>query len=487
MKEWSPYQAKIFTTYSDTDHNITISAVPGAGKSTVLKQLCKMTAPDLDSIFLAFNKSIVEELKTSLPSRVEVSTLHGLGCRSLFSHFGNVKIESNKTFKFLKKLVKSWDMDKVEQKENHYLFLISDLYNLYRLNLCKDMEELKLAAIKQGLAFNKLMLVHTEELIVKITKYNKRRVHKQFEIDFADMIYLPVVLNVRVKKYDRVFIDESQDLNRCQHSLVDMITKRTGRFVAVGDEKQCIYSFLGADPESFEMFIKKPNTVKLPLSITYRCGKKIVDKVNTVFEGVEAFPGASDGVVDEDASMEDVEEGDMVLCRNNAPLAEAYLSLVERHQKCYIKGSDIGKNILKMISPYRHYTTETCLGHLYDELDKIAVKLAEQGNPNPQAHPSYTKYSDNIHVLKIVFHEFDRVDECIHIIEDMFKDHGSGTVLSTIHKSKGLENSRVFIVEPDLLPSKWAKEDWEIQQERNLMYVAYSRAKDKLGFIHKIN
>ena len=487
MKDWSPYQEKIFTTYSDTDQNITISAVPGAGKSTVLKHLCKMTAVDLSTIFLAFNKSIVNELKGNLPSRIEVSTLHGLGCRALFSHFGNVKIESNKTFKFLKKLVKGWDMDEVEQSENHYLFILSDLYNLYRLNLCTNIEELKLAAIKQGIALNKGILVHVGELIEKLTRYNSKRVHKSFEIDFADMIYLPVILNVRVKKYDRVFIDESQDLNMCQHKLVDMVLKPSGKFVAVGDEKQCIYSFLGADPESFALFTKKPNTVKLPLSITYRCGKKIVDKINTIFDGVETFPGAIDGVVDENSHMDDVEEGDMVLCRNNAPLAEAYLSLVGRHQKCYIKGSDIGKDILKMIRPYNHYTTDTCLEHLYDELDKIAVKLAEQGNPNPQAHNSYIKYSDNISVLKIVFHEFDRVSECVHIIEGMFKDHGSGTVLSTIHKSKGLESDRVFIVEPGLLPSKWAKEDWELKQERNLQYVAYSRAKEKLGFIHKIN
>ena len=55
--------------------------------------------------------------------------------------------------------------------------------------------------------------------------------------------------------------------------------------------------------------------------------------------------------------------------------------------------------------------------------------------------------------------------------------------LTNIHRAKGLENDRVFILCPSLLPSRLAHKDWEIKAEQNLIYVAYTRAKKSLNFI----
>ena len=70
-------------------------------------------------------------------------------------------------------------------------------------------------------------------------------------------------------------------------------------------------------------------------------------------------------------------------------------------------------------------------------------------------------------------------------IDEIFpkRDKKDGISLSTIHKAKGLEANNVFIACESLMPSKAAKKDWEIRQEYNLMYVAYTRAKNILGFI----
>ena len=63
-------------------------------------------------------------------------------------------------------------------------------------------------------------------------------------------------------------------------------------------------------------------------------------------------------------------------------------------------------------------------------------------------------------------------------------DNGSGICLSTIHKSKGLENDRVFIICEDKMPLKGCMNiPWMAEQEWNLIYVAYTRAKHYLGFI----
>lgn len=58
-------------------------------------------------------------------------------------------------------------------------------------------------------------------------------------IDFDDMCYLPVRMRLKMAKYDRVFCDEAQDLNKVQHYLVVGSLAREGRFFGVGDPYQC--------------------------------------------------------------------------------------------------------------------------------------------------------------------------------------------------------------------------------------------------------
>ena len=69
--------------------------------------------------------------------------------------------------------------------------------------------------------------------------------------------------------------------------------------------------------------------------------------------------------------------------------------------------------------------------------------------------------------------------------DDHNKNHARGkVVLSTIHKAKGLEANRVFVLDNHLFFPKWVKPGtWQETQERNLVYVAVTRPKNYLGFI----
>jgi DNA helicase-2/ATP-dependent DNA helicase PcrA len=53
----------------------------------------------------------------------------------------------------------------------------------------------------------------------------------------------------------------------------------------------------------------------------------------------------------------------------------------------------------------------------------------------------------------------------------------------TIHKSKGLENNTIFILHPELLPHPAATQEWQMQQESNLKYVAITRAIENLIWV----
>lgn len=87
MVKWSDRQEAIFDEYERTRNNIMISATAGAGKSATIIECCRRTSPTKKVLFMAFNKSIAEELKTKVPDRIDVSTFHSKGLRTLYSNF----------------------------------------------------------------------------------------------------------------------------------------------------------------------------------------------------------------------------------------------------------------------------------------------------------------------------------------------------------------------------------------------------------------
>ena len=68
-------------------------------------------------------------------------------------------------------------------------------------------------------------------------------------------------------------------------------------------------------------------------------------------------------------------------------------------------------------------------------------------------------------------------------LQSVFADGESGVTFSTVHQAKGLEAERVFIARPDLMPLARVRQEWELQQELNIEYVAYTRSKSELYFL----
>jgi superfamily I DNA/RNA helicase len=76
------------------------------------------------------------------------------------------------------------------------------------------------------------------------------------------------------------------------------------------------------------------------------------------------------------------------------------------------------------------------------------------------------------------------IRQLIQSIEALFKDDGGGVTLATVHKAKGMEYNRVFVLDAhELMPCPWAKRPSDASQELNLCYVAATRAKRELYYI----
>ena len=358
---------------------------------------------------------------------------------------------------------------------------ILKLIDLGRVNLVRNEGELDELAFKHNL----ILLDNEIEKAIQGIRWGETETSV---IDFTDMIYPPVVKNLHMFQFDWVFIDECQDLNAAQRGLFLKCVKKTGRFVAVGDPRQAIYGFAGADVESFNLLKCIPHTVKLPLSVCYRCDSTIIDLAKSIVPQIEARDNAPAGVVCNESVIADVKDGDMVLCRVSAPLVKLCMRYISQGVKAYVKGRDIGKNLINMIKKTNRKRMPEVMEKLERELGRIIGKVVAKTHCSEQeARESdvYRSYEDKLNVITILSEGLEDADEVMDRIDMIFSDDSkNGICLSTVHKSKGLESDRVFIICPDKFYVKSCmRVPWMAEQERNLVYVAITRAKHFLGFV----
>ena len=304
------------------------------------------------------------------------------------------------------------------------------------------------------------------------------------QFDFMDMIYQPYIdASIRLPKFDYVFCDESQDFSLAQQEVIRKALNRKGRLITVGDESQAIYGFAGADVDSYARLAELNGYSRsMPLSVCYRCAKNIVMEAREIVPHIEYSPDAELGVV-RWGSLSDIERGDWVLCRNLKPLVQTYLWLLKHRIKARIRGKDIGEGIVALIVKTGARTL-TGLLHLLDaEEAKLLRRLAERGVRNPSLHPKIELLHQRRDVIETLMVEVDSVPALISTISGIFTDEVKGICLSTIHKAKGLENERIFFLCPELIPSKFATQPWQFEQERNLRYVAITRARRELVYV----
>ena len=482
---WDKNQKLIFREIMTSPSNISIKATAGSGKSTVLVELANLLPPSLTSIFVAFNNKTVNELRERLPNKFKTSTLHSLGLEIIKNNFGTgVVLSGGKVYNFAQKLIGTNKEIKTKEK-NSRIYYAKEGYNYLRSTMTdiNDMSAVENMLERFGLSSNYGYedLYNLDKMIHKYDSKRRKR-NEKFEIDFGDMIYLPVKLNLRVEKYDNVLLDECQDLNLSQHLLIDKIIKRSGRLISVGDKFQQIYLFAGSDKSSFDRFSLRDNTKELPLSVSYRCSKSVVNEAKKYNPTIVANPSAIEGFVGE-AYLDEVKEGDAVLCRNNSPLFSAYLDFINDGKKAYIVGKDIAERFHSLIKPYLKSHLGALEKSLYRQLDNIESALSIKGVKSPEKHPKFQSFLDIAKSLFVLMESCSNMKDLVNKIDEVFCPQKNSIELSSIHKSKGLEYNNVFLLRRDMIPSKFAKTDEEIQQENHLMFVAITRAKSDFYYI----
>ena len=132
--------------------------------------------------------------------------------------------------------------------------------------------------------------------IAEVYERYQKRLKENNAIDFDDIINYtikilmenPDVLEYYSNKFQYVLVDEYQDTNKSQFTLVTLLASKHGNITAVGDNDQGIYSFRGADISNILNFEKDfPGTKIIKLEQNYRCTGNILKVANAVIKNNE--------------------------------------------------------------------------------------------------------------------------------------------------------------------------------------------------------
>ena len=499
----TPQHAAFFAWVEDPapSHRAAIlEAVAGSGKTSTLIQATRRIPSTERGIYVAFGKRVVDDIRGRLPAHIPASTMHSVGYRAVMAHFGkriDGKADTKKTYKLFDEFTRrdprlveyGATVTKLVSKAKAFGIVPTDVPGTY--GLIDDTPESWATLIEHfkveppNYDFTKMPAAI--EIARNVLRLGLVFDEQHRSIDFDDQLYLVVAYRLALTRYKWVLVDEAQDISPVQRAMLHaMIAMRTGRLVAVGDPAQAIFGFRGSDADSLNAIAREFDATPFPLSITYRCPTSVVELAQPYVPHLTAAADAPVGDVQTNVPLARLDavgpdmwrSTDLVVCRNNAPLITLAYRLLKQRVACKVLGRDIGAGVKSLLKKIRAKDLPDLLVRAEKYKIEQTAKLLAAGKD-----AQVEGLEDRVETLKAFAVEARDLTSMEHAIDDLFaEDVTSMVTLSSVHKAKGAEAPRVIVLDPKRMPAKGARQDWEIQQERNIVYVAYTRARETLVF-----
>jgi DNA helicase-2/ATP-dependent DNA helicase PcrA len=512
----SEYQSVLFEAVRNGIKAIAISSVPGSGKTTTIKELVPSLPASASVLLLAFNRHAAAQLKKKINelkkrekdgvifADPKCKTIHGVGYDALVRAYSIIRtrVQKGEIFERKYRLLCREYLASSKIYDKAITEMLVHLVDKVRLSgkritseitsLCEKIED-KVGEYQGENEQDPKNWKGIRDALFTITELGATQARDFGTIDFTDMIWLPLILDLPLDQYDYVCVDEAQDLSPTQLELVLKAWNKKGTFIAVGDRHQSIYAFAGASSRSIDEIIEKIQAVEMDLPVCYRCPQSVVDLAASIYPGITAFSESGEGSIqeiDDSDVLGKVLPGDLILCRYTAPLIEMCHKLLREGKKAIVRGRDIGKSVGGILSEVQRDYRKARNPLSVENLEKYAEsyrdarlrELCEDAEENATEIANLIDRIDTLICLCRAYrsdHNAGNIEEFRKFIDAFFKDSkGSKTtiVLSTGHKAKGLENPRVFILGYNRLVDQCAqRKGSDAEQEENLRYVMVTR------------
>jgi len=530
---------------SGAGHGI-IDAVAGAGKTTTIMEGTKYVADKTNVLFCAFNKSIQSEIANKFNkqglNQVTVKTIHALGFQILKDNNNTGKKFIPQESKYWTILNKDPNMHRelqvyveellringyeLNEFESNKQFAVKDIIHKFKDRLLDMNQKIRATLTPSDFERFKNLIEHFNFFTEAETKskFFNKEIEIYFEcgkilldagnvlakealvIDYTDMLYLPFIWNLRASRtYSFLFIDECQDLSKSQLAVVLKYGQKEGRILAVGDPYQSIYGFAGADIESFDRI---KNTIKanpLPLTTCFRCPPNVVALAASIRRDISASK-QEQGVIEDIAFKQVVKRAqvnDLIISRYREPILFLVFEFINKNIQVQIHRDEVNDIIDELKNLFKQEERAAIIAEISGNFEKIKetvfnrwlfiIEREAKRLENSSERQAYiklkTEYLNN--KLEFMHKKYLQWKTSCQTINDMLikiKDYISATdnciKLSTIHRAKGLEAKRVFILNFNDLPHfKPNQKPWERIQEQNLKYVAITRALNELYLV----
>lgn len=488
----STQQEAIIDFAEEGKGDLVVSAGPGSAKTTTAVEFSKHIKSS--GLYVAFNKSIADTLASKLGRRFAACTIHSLGFRALKRAYPKARVDGAKYLELAKEAGKraargQFGGNSLERcaTANIKPAQVRKLFDSLRNAL--EIEGVGAVSIDQhmlqhGVDLDVDLGVGELGILAKMMSWMAETGLKQASlvVDFGDMLWITHVEQLKLDQYPWVVVDEAQDLSPLQLELVLMARMTGGRMVFVGDPWQAIYGFAGAMNDSVDQIIARTAAVLLPLTICYRCSHQVLERVRALNPEIQDGPNCPEGEVievsdDKFSSM--VKDGDLVICRRNAPLVSLTFKLIALGVPARMRGRDIAAGLCAVVMKISKKTKwASVLDGIAKWCDKEQTRCAENDDEAREM------VRDKAEVLKLFVTEAEGYTDMCDAIDGLFSDDRAGVWLSSVHRAKGLEADRVFILQYDRI-ELGCRLEWQRKQERHLHYVALSRAKTTLILGHK--
>lgn len=482
------YQLAIWRHFRSDPRSLVVEALAGVGKTTTLVHGLEHL-PFGNNVITTYGRDPIDDLKARIPpdAGARVQNLHGLGVTALrkYAKPKNREVDSDKVYRHAAEAIRAAGIfdsrgavrsivTTVKWCKDAMISTPADAAAVLRKFDIAIPLETKDTDV--NVDTTKTAMLDDEAAGALIIDVLNRCARDLSCFDYDDMIWLCLVWGIPLGQYDNVLADEAQDFSPAQIQFTRQLIRPGGRLIAVGDRNQSIYSFRGADASAMTRIVEGFDAVTLPLPRNYRCARKIIEEAQKFVPEIEAAPDAPDGIV-ERISLKElpdmVDPGDFVISRSNAPLARIGPDLKMRGMKVVQIGRNVGDQYIDLIRKSRTADTDSLRVWLDEYLERRTKDLEKSAD----AH-ALEQVLDKVEVVKNYALGFDRSQEVVAYIKSVYADETreDAVILSSVHKAKGKEARRVFLIWATFLTR-------DTPEEKHIAYVGITRAKTELYFV----
>ena len=337
-------------------------------------------------------------------------------------------------------------------------------------------------------------------------------------LEFDDLIKLtvkifnnhPEIAQSYQRRYSSISVDEYQDIDENQYTIIRLLVPSDGNICAIGDPNQAIYGFRGGSSKFFNNFKQDyPNAKVINLKNNYRSTESIVNASNQMIDcfniisqydkphekiTIHTAPtdkaeaefvvstiekligGHSFFSIDSNRSTGEEDElsfGDFAILYRTSAQVQPLVEALNRSGMPYVKLSDdllCDKSSVRKL--LKNLTDDS---PITEQLESLPIDIKD--SIEDYVFKYLQEFAKTYNTREEFIHEVSIIKE-----SDTLDARADRISLMTLHSSKGLEFKCVFVVglENGILPLYRAQSPEEIEEERRLLYVGMTRAKQRL-------